>query len=107
MFRCRGSHQRSSAKKVFLEISQNSKENTCARVSFLVKVQACSFIKKGTLTQVFSCEFCKISQNTFLTEHLWATASFNERAKIFITSVIIISIISKVTHFFTLTERLQ
>ena len=26
--------QRCSAKKVFLEISQNSQENTCARVSF-------------------------------------------------------------------------
>ena len=26
-------------KKVFLEISQNSQENTCARVSFLVKLQ--------------------------------------------------------------------
>ena len=29
-----------SAKKVFLEISQNSQENTCARVSFLLKFQA-------------------------------------------------------------------
>ena len=27
-------------KKVFLEISQNSEENTCARVSFLIKLQA-------------------------------------------------------------------
>ena len=27
------------------------------------------------MAQVFSCEFCKISQNTFFTEHLWATAS--------------------------------
>ena len=27
--------QRSSVKKVFSEISQNSQENTCARVSFL------------------------------------------------------------------------
>ena len=24
---------------------------------------------------MFSCEFCKISKNTFLTEHLWATTS--------------------------------
>ena len=24
---------------------------------------------------MFSCEFCKISKNTFFTEHLWATAS--------------------------------
>ena len=34
------------------------------------------FIKKDTLAQLFSCEFCKISVNTFLTEHLEATASF-------------------------------
>ena len=27
-----------SLKKVFLEISQNSQENTCARVSFLIKL---------------------------------------------------------------------
>ena len=24
---------------------------------------------------MFSCEFCEISKNTFLTEQLWATAS--------------------------------
>ena len=63
--------------KVFLEISQNSQENTCARVSFLIKLQAlaCNFIKKETPTQVFSCEFYEISKNTFFTKHLWATAS--------------------------------
>ena len=27
--------------------------------------QACSFIKKETLAQLFSCEFCEISKNTF------------------------------------------
>ena len=32
--------QRSSLKKVFLEILQNSQENTCAWVSFLIKLQA-------------------------------------------------------------------
>ena len=57
--------QRCSVKKMFSEISQNLQENTCARVFFLV-----NFIKKETLAQVFSCEFCKISKNTFLTEHL-------------------------------------
>ena len=45
--------QTCSVKKVFLEISQNSQEN------------ACNFIKKEALTQVFSCEFCEISKNTF------------------------------------------
>ena len=33
------------------------------------------FIKKETLTQLFSCEFCEIFKNTFFTEHLWTTAS--------------------------------
>ena len=63
--------------KVFLEISQNSQENTCARVSFLIKLQvsACNFIEIETLAQVFSCEFCEIFNNTFFTEHPLATAS--------------------------------
>ena len=55
--------QTCSVKKVFLEISQNSQENTCARVSFLIKLQALG--KKETLAQVFSCAFCEISKNTF------------------------------------------
>ena len=52
---------------MLLEISQNSRENTCARVSFLIKLQAevCNFIKKEILAQVFYCEFCEISRNTF------------------------------------------
>ena len=32
--------QRCSVKKVFLEILQNSQENTCVRVSFLIKFLA-------------------------------------------------------------------
>ena len=31
---------KSSVKRVFLKISQNSQENTCARVLFLIKLQA-------------------------------------------------------------------
>ena len=44
--------RRCSVKKVFLEISQNSQENTCARE-----------ISKNT--------FCEISKNTFFIDHLW------------------------------------
>ena len=53
---------RCSVKKVFLKISQNSQENTCVSVPFSLKLQAeaCNFIKKETLAQVFSCEFCEI-----------------------------------------------
>ena len=37
--------------------------------------EACNFIKKETLAQVFFCEFREISKNTFFTEDLWTTAS--------------------------------
>ena len=37
--------------------------------------KACNFIKKETLAQVFSCDFCENSKNIFSTEHLWMTAS--------------------------------
>ena len=63
--------------KVFLEISQNLQENTRVWVSLLIKLQAsaCNFIKKETLAQVFSNDFCEISKNAFFTEHLWTIAS--------------------------------
>ena len=32
-------------------------------------------MKRESLAQVFSCEFCEISKNTFFTEHFWTTAS--------------------------------
>ena len=32
-------------------------------------------IKRESLAQVFSYEFCEISKNTFFTERLWTTAS--------------------------------
>ena len=39
-------------------------------IIFTILPQACNLIKKETLAQVFSCEFCKISNNTFFTEQL-------------------------------------
>ena len=63
---------RSSSREVFckkgvLEISQNSQENTCARVSFLLKLKKRKkeILTQETLTQAFSCEFCEISKNTY------------------------------------------
>ena len=54
-------------KKVFLEISSNSQQNSCARVSFLIELQAYAwnFIKKETLAQLFFNAFGEISENTF------------------------------------------
>ena len=63
---------------MFLEISQNLQENTCAKVSFFNKIAdlwLANFIKKEALAQVFSFDFCEISKNTFFTEHLRTTAS--------------------------------
>ena len=57
--------------KVFLEIPQNSLENTFIRVYFLIKLQAYNFIKKETLAQVFSCELCENPKNTFFTGQFW------------------------------------
>ena len=68
----RSRRRRCSVKKVFLENSQNSQENTCAR--------------KETLAQVFSCEFCEISKNTFLyrtplvaASVIWSTKRTNKK----------------------------
>ena len=51
----------------------------CHKISSYKKklkpASACNFIKKETLAQMFSCEFCEISKNTFFTEHFWTTAS--------------------------------
>ena len=63
--------QRCSVKEVFLKFSQNPQENSCANVPILIKLQAwgpeaCNFIKKETLAQVFFCEICF----PFLTESL-------------------------------------
>ena len=45
--------------------------------SLLIKLQAeaCNFIKKETLAQVFSCEFCEFLRTPFCIEHLWTIAS--------------------------------
>ena len=69
--------------KVFLEILQNSQENTCTPVA-----EACNFTKKETLALVFSCEFCEISKNTFFSEQLWATASAYYKTKGMIRSIL-------------------
>ena len=52
---------RSSVKKVFLKVSQNSPENTC------VEVSACNFIKKEIWTQVFMNNF----MNKVIENHRW------------------------------------
>ena len=56
-------------KNVFLKISQNSQETTVVQVSFLIK---------RLPQRSFSCEFYKIHKNTFFTEHLRTSGSWNK-----------------------------
>ena len=71
----RSSHRRCSLRKrVIRNFSKFTGKHLCQSF-FFNKVQAFNFIKKETLTQAFSCEFCEISSNTSFAEHLWATAS--------------------------------
>ena len=60
---------RCSVKKVFLEIWQNSQENTCDRVSFLIKLKVAdlrlaTLLKKRLWHRCFPVNFA-ISKNTF------------------------------------------
>ena len=67
---------------MFLKIWQNSYENTCVGVSLSRSLLSLSrsprshaTLLEKTPAQVFSCEFCEIFKNTFLTELLRMPAS--------------------------------
>ena len=65
--------QRCSVKKLLLEISQKSQKNTCARVSFLIKLQAwlATLFKKRLWHRCFPVNFVKFLRTPFFIEHLW------------------------------------
>ena len=44
--------------------------STCDKNMLVSRPEACNVIKKENLAQVFSCEFCKTSKNTFFIEHV-------------------------------------
>ena len=54
--------QRSSVNKVFLEISQNSQESACTRVSLLIK---------RLWQRCFPVNFVKFIRTSFFIEHPW------------------------------------
>ena len=67
--------QMCSVKKLFLKTSQNSQEKICARISFLIRLQAtgsqvCKFIKNWLWHKCFSVNFAKFLRAPFFTEHL-------------------------------------
>ena len=51
-------------KGILRNLAKFTEKHLCQSL-FSIKLQACNFIKKKTLAQVFSSEFFKISQNTF------------------------------------------
>ena len=58
--------QRCSLKNVLRNFAKFTEKHLCQSLFFnKVAGAACNFIKKETLAQVFSCEFCEISKNTF------------------------------------------
>ena len=65
--------QRCSMKKVFLEILENSKESTCARVPFFNIVagqRPATLSKKRLWHRCFLVYFVKFLRTPFITEHL-------------------------------------
>ena len=62
-------------KKVFLEISQNSQESTCARASFFCSLMPATLLKKRIWHRCFPVNFVKFLTTTFYIEYLWRTAS--------------------------------
>ena len=65
----RSSHRRCSVRKdVLRNYAKFTGRHLCQSL-FFNKVPGLR-PKKETLAQVFSCEFCEISKNSFFTEHL-------------------------------------
>ena len=64
--------RRCSVKKVFLRIPQTSQENTCARVSFLIKLKAlhATLLKETLRHRCFPVNFSKFLRTFFFLEHL-------------------------------------
>ena len=62
-----------SSTKVFLKISQNSQENICVRVSFLIQLQtsALQLYKKRLSRRCFPVKFAKLLRISSFIEHLW------------------------------------
>ena len=52
-------------KGVLRNFAKFTGKHLCQSIFFNKVAGACNFIKKETLAQVFSCEFCEISKNTF------------------------------------------
>ena len=71
-------HRRCSKKKgVLKNFSKFKGKHLCQSLVFN-KVEACNFIKKETMAQVFFCEFCKNFKNTFFSKNTAVSASVSD-----------------------------
>ena len=66
-------------------------------IYYILYIYIYIYIYLSFLTQVFFCEFCEITKNTFFIEHLWVTAS--AFSKVFYIFNISISIFSRDTFY--------
>ena len=94
LYTFRNSRRRGSVKKIFLEISQSSQENTCARVSVLIKflffnkvagLRPVTLLKKSLWHRFFPVNFAKFLRTPFLQNtsggcFWYATKSVKEKA---------------------------
>ena len=74
----KSSHRRCSIRKgVLRNFAKFTGKDLWQSLSFnkVTGLRPATLLKKETLVQMFSCEFCEISKNIFFTEHLWETAS--------------------------------
>ena len=84
--------QRCSVKQVFLEISQNLQESSCARVSFLIKL---TLLKKRPWHRHFPVNFAKFLRTPFFDRASPVVAS----EKSFPSKITAIFIIFHVVYF--------
>ena len=65
--------RRCSIEKVYLEISQNSQDNNCARIFFnnVAGLRPATLLKKRLWYRCFPVNFVKFLRTSVFTEHLW------------------------------------
>ena len=80
----RSSHQRCSIKKGVLKyFTKFTRKQLCQSVFFWksCRPQTSNFLKRDTLAQVFSCEFCEFFKNTFFYRTTPVAASVFQRSR--------------------------
>ena len=69
-------------KGVLRNFIEFTRKHLCQSLFFNEVAGLCNFIRKESLAQVLSCEFCEISKNTFYREHLcWLLLSISVRVQ--------------------------